>query len=132
MERLGREAEQQFSQPVRQIALMVIVLFLVGVGAWIAYPQVSSVFLANPYLNGFIAFVFVIGVLACFWQLVQLVTSVIWIEGFVLERPGHQFTRAPRLLASPEIFHRQYSADRPDVERSPQNERRIQLQSFCE
>jgi hypothetical protein len=100
MERLGREAEQQFSQPVRQIALMVIVLFLVGVGAWIAYPQVSSVFLANPYLNGFIAFVFVIGVLACFWQLVQLVTSVIWIEGFVLERPGHQFTRAPRLLAS--------------------------------
>lgn len=100
MDHLGQEAESQFSQPVRQIALMVLVLFLVGIGAWIAYPQVSSVFLANPYLNGFILLVFVFGVLACFWQLVQLVTSVIWIEGFVLERPGHQFTRAPRLLAS--------------------------------
>jgi hypothetical protein len=100
MNRLDREAEPQFSQPVRQIVLMVLVLFLVAIGAWIAFPQVAPVFLANPFLNGFIAFVFVIGVLTCFWQLFQLVSSVIWIEGFVLERPGHQFTHAPRLLAS--------------------------------
>lgn len=100
MNRLDREAEPQFAQPIRQILLMFFVLFLVAGGSYILYPEVAPVFLANPWLNGFIALVFVFGVLACFWQLFQLVSSVIWIEGFVLERPGHQFTRAPRLLAS--------------------------------
>ncbi len=100
MNRLEREAEPHFSQPIRQILLMVFVAMLVAAGGWIAYPKVAPVFLANPWLNGFIAFVFVIGIFTCFWQVFQLVSSVIWIEGFVLERPGHQFTHAPRLLAS--------------------------------
>jgi hypothetical protein len=30
----------------------------------------------------------------------QLISSVTWIEGFATDRPGHQFTNAPRLLAS--------------------------------
>jgi hypothetical protein len=94
-----REAEPQFSQPVRQIVLMLVVLALVGAGAYIAVPKVAPVFLANLWLNGFIAFVFVLGVLATFWQVLQLVSSVSWIEGFAADRPGHQMTRAPRLLA---------------------------------
>ncbi len=100
MDRLGREVEPIFQQPVRQIVLMVLVLALVGVGAWIAWPTVAPVFLANPWLNYFIAFVFLIGIFACFWQVSQLILSVNWIEGFVQERPGHQFTHAPRLLVS--------------------------------
>ena len=100
MDQPDREAEQHFAQPYRQILTMLMVLALVGVGAYIAYPQVAPVFLANPYLNGFIGFVFVIGVLACFWQVFQLVSSVSWIVGFAHDRPGHQFTKAPRLLAS--------------------------------
>ena len=99
MDQPDREAGQHFSQPVRQILLMLLVLGLVGIGAYIAFPRVAPVFLANPYLNGFIAFVFVIGVLACFWQVVQLISSVSWVEGFVANRPGHHLTRAPRLLA---------------------------------
>ena len=100
MDRLGREVEPIFQQPVRQIVLMVLVLALVGAGAWIAWPTVAPVFLANPWLNYFIAFVFLIGIFACFWQVSQLILSVNWIEGFVQERPGHQFTHAPRLLVS--------------------------------
>ena len=99
MDQPEREAEPQFTQPYRQILTMLLVLGLVGAGAYVAYPQVAPVFLANPYLNGFIGFVFVIGVLACFWQVFQLVSSVSWIEGFATDRPGHQFTKAPRLLA---------------------------------
>jgi len=95
----GREAEPQFTQPVRQIVTMIFVLVLVGIGAYIAFPRVAPVFLANPWLNGFIAFVFIIGVFACFWQVWQLFSSVAWIEGFVAHRPGHEITRAPRLLA---------------------------------
>ncbi|KEJ88805.1 biopolymer transporter ExbB [Sulfitobacter donghicola] len=77
-----REAKPQFSQPVRQITLMLLVLGLSGFGAFVALPRVLPVFQANPYLNGFIAFVFLIGVVACFYQVLQLIGSVRWIENF--------------------------------------------------
>ena len=93
------EAEPHFRQPVRQIAAMLAVLVLVGAGARLVWPQVAPVFLANPWLNGFIGVVFVIGVLACFWQVMQLVASARWLEGFANDRPGHELVRAPRLLA---------------------------------
>ncbi|SEK27210.1 biopolymer transporter ExbB [Pacificibacter marinus] len=94
-----QEVSQHFSQPVRQITLMVIVLGLVSFGGYIALPRVLPVFLANPYLNGFIAFVFVIGVVACFWQVGQLVASVNWVERFIGVRPKQKGKHAPRLLA---------------------------------
>lgn len=89
----------QFTQPVRQFSLMLIVLGLVAVGAVAIFPRVGSVFLANPILNGTIALVFVIGVLACFWQVFQLVVSVRWIEDFLAEGPSHSLKAPPRLLA---------------------------------
>src|SRR6056297_2352816 len=94
-----REVEPKFSHPFRQIMLMLIVLGLTCFGAFLALPRVLPVFQANPYLNGFIIFVFLIGVVACFWQVFQLIGSVRWIEGFVAEHPGHEMTKAPRLLA---------------------------------
>ncbi|TMV11647.1 biopolymer transporter ExbB [Arenibacterium halophilum] len=72
----------QFSQPFRQILSMVIVLGLASAAAFVALPSVLPVFLANLYLNGFIAFVFLLGVFACFWQVLQLIGSVRWIETF--------------------------------------------------
>jgi hypothetical protein len=93
------EAQPHFSQPVRQIALMLIVLGLSGAGVVLALPRVLPVFEANPYLNGFIVFVFLIGVVACFWMVFQLINSVRWIEGFASEGPTSS-DRAPQLLAS--------------------------------
>jgi hypothetical protein len=87
-----------FSQPVRQILSMLIVVGLAGGGAWLAYPTVSPVFLANPWLNGVIFGVFVMGVLSCFAQVFQLMTSVSWIEGFAGGRPGSDIAHPPRLL----------------------------------
>ncbi|MGH1425523.1 MAG: biopolymer transporter ExbB [Pseudooceanicola sp.] len=98
MDQPDREAQTQFSQPVRQIISMLIVLALTGIGVVFAAPSVLPVFEANPYLNGFIAFVFVIGVIACFWQVAQLVSSVRWIESFAAERAEVDGARAPRLL----------------------------------
>ncbi len=92
-------ATTQFTQPVRQLVIMLTILVLVGIGTWFLFPRVSGVFLANIWLNGFIFFVFLIGVGATFWQVFQLRRSVIWIEGFASETPGHQVTIAPRLLA---------------------------------
>ncbi len=95
-----KEVEPQFSQPFRQIFVMLVVLGLVGAGLFVALPQVMPVFLANLYLNAFILLVFVIGLLACFWQVWQVTSSVIWIEGFVGDRDGHNPDRAPRILAA--------------------------------
>ncbi|TNE64066.1 MAG: biopolymer transporter ExbB [Rhodobacteraceae bacterium] len=88
-----------FSQPVRQITLMIVVLGLVVAGLVMALPRVGPVFFANLYLNGFIAVVFFIGILSCFWQVAQLVASVNWIERFTGQRPNVPGKAAPRLLA---------------------------------
>lgn len=97
---MDREQDPQFSQPIRQIITMIVILALVGVGSYFAYSTVSPIFLANPWLNGVILAVFFVGVLACFWQVLTLTSAVNWIEGFALDRPGHEFSASPRLLAS--------------------------------
>ncbi len=96
---LSHKPEPQFSQPVRQIVTMLIVLGLTAAMGVLIFPTVEKIFLASPYLKIFILLVFFIGVLACFWQVLTLISSVNWIEGFALDRPGHEFTKAPRLLA---------------------------------
>ncbi len=95
------QADPQFSQPFRQIVSMLIVLALVAIGVWFAFEQggIGPVFLANPYLNGFIAMVFAVGVFSVFRQVGLLIRSVHWIEGFAGERAGHDLTQAPGLLA---------------------------------
>ncbi len=93
------EVHPHFSQPVRQVLLMLIVLGLSGAGVFVALPRVLPVFEANPYLNGFIVFVFLIGVIACFWMVYQLIQSVRWIERFASDGPRTE-ERAPQLLAS--------------------------------
>lgn len=99
-QRPRRDGAALFTLPVRQLVLMLIVAGLVAAGGWLIYPAVSGVFLANPWLNGFIGLVFLVGVFATFWQVLQIWVSVGWIEDFVVQRPGHDFTAAPRLMAS--------------------------------
>jgi len=98
MAQADNEARPQFTQPVRQIVLMLIVIVLTGLGAFVALPQVLPVFEANPQLNSFIFFVFLIGVVACFWQVIQLIGSVYWIERFASDT-SEVNSKAPQLLA---------------------------------
>ena len=65
---IGAAGAPRFSQPVRQILMMLIVLGLVLAGGWFAYGRILSIFDANRWLNGLILTVFALGVLACFWQ----------------------------------------------------------------
>ena len=99
MDRPARQMAPFFSQPVRQIVMMLIVTALVAVGGYLVYARVWPVILDNPWLNGLILAVFLLGVVTCFWQVVQLVASVRWIEGFAAHRPGHEITVPPKLLA---------------------------------
>jgi hypothetical protein len=99
MEQPDLEAEPQFSQPFRQIMLMILVLGLTSFVVFLALPSILPVFEANPYLNGFIMFVFLVGVIACFWQVAQLFNSVRYIESFATQRQDMSGLNAPRLLA---------------------------------
>ncbi len=91
-------ARPHFSQPIRQIVTMLVAIALAGLGVFMALPYVLPVFYANPYLNGFIILVFIIGVFACFYQVTQLIGSVRWIEAFVGGVVGED-ARTPQLLA---------------------------------
>ncbi len=103
---LDFKREPSFSRPKRQMTIMLIILVFVAVGAVAAFPSMSDIFLVSPYLNGVIIAVFVAGVLACFWQIYTLLVAVSWIKGFVLDRPGHEFVKAPRILATLEALLR--------------------------
>ena len=76
MDQSNLNTGSQFSQPIRQIISLLIVAGLSGLGVVIAAPSVWPVFASNIYLNGAILFVFAIGVISCFAQVVQLVFSV--------------------------------------------------------
>ncbi len=99
MDKFRAEPATTFSQPIRQLVTMLVVVVLVSAGAWVIHNQVTEIFRTNPLLNGFIAGVFFLGVLTCFWQVLILMQSVSWIEDFVRHIPGHENTRPPRLLA---------------------------------
>jgi len=103
---IDSKREPEFSRPTRQAFIMLIILGLVLVGAIAAFPSMSRIFIVSPYLNGVIITVFIIGVMACFWQILTLLVAVRWIKGFVLDRPGHEFVRSPRILATLEALLR--------------------------
>ncbi|WP_322893369.1 MULTISPECIES: biopolymer transporter ExbB [unclassified Yoonia] len=78
---------------------MLTVIVLVAAGLYLGLDQIRAIFLSNPYLNGVILGVFVLGVLSCFNQVFLLMTSVRWIEDFARGISGHNITTAPSLLA---------------------------------
>jgi hypothetical protein len=93
-------APLRITRPTRQIVLMLAILIAVAAGGVLVWPMVQPVFLANPYLNGTIGIVFVVGVLACFWQVFQLFSSVAWIEAVASGGGQEEIERPPSLLAA--------------------------------
>lgn len=92
-------ARPHFTLPLRQLTFMLIASGLVVAGIYFGYRTISAIFMSNPYLNSVILTVFILGVLSCFRQVVQLANSVSWIEGFASSRPGMEMAKAPSLLA---------------------------------
>ena len=88
----------EFSQPKRPALLMIMILILVVLGSGLMFSSIAPIFFASPYFNAIILAVFALGVFTCFFQLISIAGSVSWIEGFALDRSGHEFSRPPRLL----------------------------------
>lgn len=87
-----------FSQPIRAITTMLLVCALVGAGVWLIQRTIEDILVTNPFLNGVIALVFLLGVITCFWQVWTLAKSVSWIEGFVRGSPAAEVATAPSML----------------------------------
>jgi magnesium-transporting ATPase (P-type) len=79
----------EFSQPTRQIVLMLGVLGLVALGAYVLGRQIETVLFANIYLNGVILGVFVLGVLATVWQVYQQIVATNWLKNLQAGYKGH-------------------------------------------
>ncbi|MBL8562007.1 MAG: biopolymer transporter ExbB [Gemmobacter sp.] len=99
MTRLAKSGSAAFTQPIRQIVLMLVSLGRVGATCWLMFPTLRGILAAKHGLSAVILAVFVLGVFTCFWQVWQLVQSVSWIDGFAQDRPGAEALAAPRLLA---------------------------------
>ncbi len=97
MDQQALETKLHFSQPIRQIIMMMLAIGLASIGLFMALNDVIAVVTANLYLNGFIFFVFCVGIISCFVQVFQLIYSVRWIENFARD-PGHS-SRPPQILA---------------------------------
>ena len=93
------EATRQFTQPIRQIVVMLAISALIGVGGYLAQDLLISIYEANIYLNGFIIGVFGIGVLACFMQVFALISSISWLKRFT-DADGSFAGNPPRLLSA--------------------------------
>jgi hypothetical protein len=97
MDKQALETKLHFSQPIRQIIMMMLAIGLTSIGLFMALNDVIAVVTANLYLNGFIFFVFCVGIISCFVQVFQLIYSVRWIENFARD-PGHS-SLPPQILA---------------------------------
>ena len=93
------EKTRQFTQPIRQIVIMLTISALIGFSSYLARDFLSSIYKANVYLNGFIIGVFGIGVLACFMQVLALISSISWLKRFT-NGDGSFAGNPPRLLTS--------------------------------
>src|SRR5258706_3246365 len=78
---------------------MLFFLAIVGYIAAIAFPTLANAFLQNPFLNGIILFVFFVGVLFTFRQVLRLYPEIRWVNAFRIADPGLAGSHQPVLLA---------------------------------
>ena len=79
---------------VKMIIFLILVVMLGGILA----PQLASAFWANPFINGLILFVLVIGVLLSFRQVTRLVPEIRWVNS-LQEGANIEANAQPELLA---------------------------------
>src|SRR5918996_5345070 len=78
---------------------MLMFLALVGFIVAIALQTLLAAFWNNPFLNGLIIFVLLIGILYAFRQVLRLYPEIRWVNAFRIADPGLAIAHRPVLLA---------------------------------
>jgi hypothetical protein len=87
------------SRPQAYILRMAVFLVLVAVAAVLLHQTAIAAFMANPWLNGLILGVLVLGIGYAFRQVARLGPEVEWIESFRRNQPGLSIAEPPTLIA---------------------------------
>lgn len=85
------------NSPTIYLVKMIIFLILVGMIGAIITPQLVTAFWSNPFINGLIIFVLVVGILLSFRQVTRLFPEVRWVNS--LQSGDLQHAGEPTLLA---------------------------------
>jgi hypothetical protein len=78
---------------------MLVFLILCGLIAFVLQKQIANAFFANPWLNGLIIAVLLIGIILSFHQVIRLFPEVSWVNNFRRADPKLEASRPPKLLA---------------------------------
>ena len=91
--------QAKLSSPRIFLIRMLVFVILCGLIAFVLQRQIVNAFLANPWLNGLIIGVLLIGIILSFHQVIRLFPEVAWVNGFRRADPKLAAKRAPKLLA---------------------------------
>jgi hypothetical protein len=89
----------KLSSPHIFLVRMLLFIIAVGVIAFFLGKQIMVAFMANPWLNGLIIAVEVIGTVLSLRQVLRLYPEIAWVNNFRLRQNGAPVKRAPVLLA---------------------------------
>jgi len=89
----------KLSSPRIFLIRMLVFLILCGLIAFVLQRQILNAFLANPWLNGLIIAVLLIGIILSFHHVIRLFPEVAWVNGYRSADPKLAGRREPKLLA---------------------------------
>ena len=91
--------QAKLASPRIFLVRMLVFLILCGLIAFVLQRQILNAFMANPWLNGLIVGVLVIGIVLSFLRVIRLFPEVAWVNSFRSTDPKRTLTREPTLLA---------------------------------
>src|ERR1700728_3841750 len=89
----------RLTSPRMFLVRMLVFLVLCGLIAFVLQRQIINAFSANPWLNGLILTVLLIGIVLSFLRVIRLFPEVSWVNSFRRADPGIAVAKAPTLLA---------------------------------
>jgi hypothetical protein len=91
--------QAKLASPRIFLVRMLVFLVLCGLIAFVLQRQILNAFMANPWLNGLIVGVLVVGIILSFARVIRLFPEVSWVNSFRRAEPGTTVAREPTLLA---------------------------------
>ncbi len=91
--------EAKLTSPRIFLVRMLVFLILCGLIAFVLQRQIINAFMANPWLNGLIVGVLLIGIILSFARVIRLFPEVSWVNRFRRADPELANARTPTLLA---------------------------------
>ncbi len=89
----------KLSSPRIFLIRMLVFLILCALIAFVLQHQILNAFIANPWLNGLIVGVLLIGIILAFARVIRLFPEVSWVNSFRRSDPALVTAREPKLLA---------------------------------